>query len=94
MDFIYENDVTYMELICASPVHPTMLSFQLDLHTGSHTYSGDNLQQFVHNHEGITGASGNVTGFIMPWEKILRALHSLLSLSLEDPTWPGTLGLD
>ena len=75
MDFIYTNKVTYMELICASPIHPTMLSFQLNLNTGAHTYGSDNLHQFVHDHDGITGASGNVTGFIMPWRKILRALQ-------------------
>ena len=47
--------------------------------------------------ESIMGASGNVTGFIMPWEELYVAMSRvaiLPSFSPEDPTWPSTLELD
>lgn len=83
--FIYENKVTYMELLCASPVHPAVLSFQVNMHAadgGSSYIAGSKMwRQTVHNHDGTTGASGNITGFMSPWAEILKQLQSL-----SDPT--------
>ena len=79
--FIYENNVTYMELLCASPVHPAVLSFQVSMHAsdgGSSYIAGSKMwRQTVHCHDGTTGASGNITGFMSPWAEILKQLSSL-----------------
>lgn len=54
---IYEEKVTYMELLCASICHPTMMSFQVNC------YGWNLKKERVHMQNHRIGARGNMTAF-------------------------------
>jgi hypothetical protein len=54
---IYEEEVTYMELLCASICHPTMMSFQVNC------YGWNMRKEKVHMQNHRVGARGNMTAF-------------------------------
>ena len=66
-EYIYEHQVTYIELLCASPVNTAMLS--LTLQRFNDRVSGSSL---AHLSNARLGAKGNVTCFSLPWEEILQ----------------------
>lgn len=70
-DMIYSQRVTYMELLCASVCHPTIMSIQYEC------YGWDLRREAVHMQSHRTGARGNFTAFHLPWEKIMRAFHDM-----------------
>lgn len=68
---IYDDNVTYMELLCASICHPTMMSFQVNCY-------GWNLRKTkVHMQETRVGARGNMTAFQVPWENVFEEMVKL-----------------
>jgi len=72
--YIYENNVTYMELICASVVQPCMISMQ------QRCYGWDLRQTEVHSQKHRTGARGNFTCFGLPWVDVLKQLADPVQL--------------
>ena len=70
-ELIYEKEVTYMEMLCASICHPTMMSFQ------ANCYGWNNKKEKVHMQEHRVGARGNMAAFQVPWETIFAEMHRL-----------------
>ena len=70
-EMIYAEEVTYMELLCASICHPTMLSFQVSCH------GWDMRLEKVHGQKNRLGARGNMTAFQVPWETVFEELHQI-----------------
>ena len=82
--YIYEKRVTVIEMLAASPVHPAVLSYELDMHDRQTTV-GSKVWNRPVSGLGFLGASGNVTGFMMPWERVFSLLKSTLSDSPAEP---------
>ena len=73
LGYIYEHKCTYLDVICASPLAPAMVSYQLDLFRDSDAVKQHNphvLGQTVHAHSGPMGAHGSITAFMMPREDV------------------------
>jgi hypothetical protein len=68
---IYDDGVTYMELLCASVCHPTMINFQVNCYG----YNAKNTEVHMHKHR--LGARGNMTAFQVPWENVFEEMHRL-----------------
>ena len=68
---IYEEQVTYMELLCASICHPTMMSFQVSC------YGWNMRKEKAHMQKHRVGARGNMTAFQVPWENIFEEMQGL-----------------
>lgn len=68
---IYEKNVTYMELLCASVCSPCMLSVQLE------KYGFDLRKEHVHQQEHRVGARGNMVAFMFPLEDFLSEMTKL-----------------
>jgi hypothetical protein len=83
-NYIYEKRVTVIEMLAASPVHPAVLSYELDMHDRQTTVGSKVWNRPVCD-LGFLGASGNVTGFMLPWERVFSLLKSTLSESPTDP---------
>ena len=80
-NIIYERQVTWMELVCASVCLTTMISFTLEK-----KYRGSEPRLFdadVHMQRHTIGTRGNATSFPMPWEEILRTLQGIEGTSGE-----------
>jgi hypothetical protein len=73
-EYIYKNKVTYVELLCASPIHPVVLCYQMH-HQQSNV--SQTLEQPVHFAESTTRAWGNITGFLLKWEDIVNQLRDI-----------------
>ena len=76
--YIYEKRVTVIEMLAASPVHPAVLSYELDMHDRQTTV-GSKVWNRPACDLGFLGASGNVTGFMMPWDRVFSLLKSTLT---------------
>ena len=68
---IYDDGVTYMELLWASVCHPTMINFQVNC------YGYNTKHTEVHMHEHRLGARGNMTAFQVPWENVFEEMYRL-----------------
>ena len=68
---IYDTGATYMELLCASVCHPTMLSFQVNC------YGWDHKKEEVHMQRHRVGARGNMTAFQVPWENVFSEMQKV-----------------
>jgi hypothetical protein len=68
---IYDTEATYMELLCASVCHPTMLSFQVNC------YGWDTKKERVHMQKHRVGARGNMTAFQVPWENVFSEMEKI-----------------
>ena len=68
---IYEEQVTYMEMLCASICHPTMMSFQVSC------YGWNMRKEQAHMQKHRVGARGNMTAFQVPWENIFEEMQGL-----------------
>ena len=68
---LYEDRVTMMELICASPCFTSMICFSIE-----QKYRGKRaLDEELHMQRHRQGARGNATTFLMDWEEVVRQLH-------------------
>ena len=78
---LYELDVTFMEMICASPCLTTMACFSLEK-----KYRNERVMDAtVQNNARRIAARGNATTFPLPWEQVLAQLQGL------DETREGTV---
>ena len=66
-EYIHEYQVTYIELLRASPVNSAMLN--LTLQRFNDRVSGSSL---AHLSNARLGAKGNVNYFFLPWEETLQ----------------------
>ena len=68
---LYELDVTFMEMICASPCLTTMACFSLEK-----KYRNERvMDELLQNNARRIAARGNATTFPLPWEQILAQLQ-------------------
>ena len=70
---LYTEEVTVMEMICASACLTSMICFSLEK-----KYRGErafDTQVHMHNHR--MGARGNATSFPLPWQDLLAQLHGV-----------------
>ena len=86
-DILYSENVTVVEMICASPCFTSMVCLSLEVKYGN-TYNTE-----VHMQRHRVGARGNVTCFPLPWESLLVHLQALgnqhnQTLDMELPTKP------
>ena len=72
---IYEQQVTFMELVCASPCITTMVCFSLEKKYRQHRM----FDQQAFMHEFRVAARGNATTFPLPWENLLDILEGALN---------------
>ena len=72
-EYIYEHQVTYIELLCASPVNTAMLSVILQWFNDR--VSGSSL---AHLSNARLGTKGNVTCFSLPWEEIFQTFPKMV----------------
>ena len=72
---IYEQQVTFMELVCASPCITTMVCFSLEKKYRQHRM----FDQQAFMHEFRVAARGNATTFPLPWENLLDILEGTLN---------------
>ena len=70
--FIYENQVTVVELMAASVLSTSMLSYQLDYH-GSRSLQG----VAVHMSDARVVYGGNITSFMHPVEEVTQRCQDL-----------------
>ena len=70
--FIYENQVTVVELMAASVLSTSMLSYQLDYH-GSRSLQG----AAVHMSDARVVYGGNITSFMHPVEEVTQRCQEL-----------------
>jgi len=75
-EYLYKNKVTYIEMLCASPCHPTMLSYQL------RSFQRSMFDEPIHSAEETTHASGNVTAFMLAWSTVLKDLREYEQVQL------------
>jgi hypothetical protein len=76
-DYIYAKKITYIELLCACPVHPVVLSYQLHQQHAAKLNRQKRPRMYdqrVYFQERTTCAWGNITGFMNKWESILKCL--------------------
>ena len=69
---IYEHDVTFMELVCASPCITTMVCFSLEKKYRQHRM----FDEKAFMNEFRVAARGNATTFPLPWENLLDILQA------------------
>ena len=69
-----EDDLTVMEIICASPCITSMICFSLEVKYGNML----NTKALMQRHR--VGARGNATTFPLPWELLLQELQKLDTL--------------
>ena len=72
---IYEHQVTFMELVCASPCITTMVCFSLEKKYRQHRM----FDQEAFMNEFRVAARGNATTFPLPWENLLDILGGTLN---------------
>ena len=70
---LYELDVTFMEMICASPCLTTMACFSLEKKYRNERVMDELLQDNARR----IAARGNATTFPLPWEQVLAQLQDL-----------------
>ena len=68
---IYAEQMTVMEMICASPCITSMICFSLEVKYGNMFNTN------VHMNRHRVGGRGNATTFPMPWQTILAELLRL-----------------
>ena len=71
-ELIYKENVTYMELVCASPCISSLICFVLEGQRG-----GGVFHEQAHMQRHRTAARGNVTLFPLPLEDVVRSLQDL-----------------
>ena len=76
---IYEQDVTFMELICASPCFTSMTCFSLE----KKRLADRALDQDAFMPRNRLVARGNATTFPLPWEDLAAKLHAAASMAHE-----------
>ncbi len=80
LSYIFEHDVTYAELVAASIVHPSMSTVEINVYEKWHQYSGnDALPKLVHKHNGVMGAIGAITAFILEFEDVCAQIEPFSS---------------
>lgn len=67
--FIYEKNVTYMEMLCASPITPCMMSMQVSVR-----YRKDFNKEVYGSQDTRVGARGNFVGFMLDWKSIMASI--------------------
>ena len=72
---IYKQEVTFMELVCASPCITTMVCFSLEKKYRQHRM----FDQHAFMNEFRVAARGNATTFPLPWENLLDILEGTLN---------------
>ena len=76
--FIFENNVTYAELVAASVVHPVMSTMEVTISERWKRAGGrHDLSAFVHKHEGTIGTIGAVTVYVLSAEEILTQIANV-----------------
>ena len=76
--FIFENNVTYAELVAASVVHPVMSTMEVTISERWKRAGGrHDLSAFVHKHEGTLGTIGAVTVYVLSAEEILTQIANV-----------------
>ena len=68
---LYTEEMTVMEMICASVCITSMICFSLEVKFGNM------FDSQVHMHRHRVGARGNATSFPLPWQSILGELKRL-----------------
>ena len=77
---LYTQNVTILEMICASPCLTSMICFSLEK-----KYRGQRaFDEKVHMNRHRMGARGNATSFPLPWQNLLQQLHG------DEPDLPHT----
>ena len=71
-ELIYEEKVTYLELVCASPCVLSLVCFVLEGQRG-----GGVVHEEAHMQRHRTAARGNITLFPLPLEDVVRELKKL-----------------
>lgn len=83
LEYISKNKLTYVDIICASPLMPTMVSSQIDYFRdgfGVEMHKGASLLgQFAQQPHGPCSARGNITAFGLPWGEILAEFASTMT---------------
>ena len=83
LEYISKNKLTYVDIICASPLMPTMISSQIDYFRdgfGVEMHKGASLLgQFAQQPHGPCSARGNITAFGLPWDEILAEFASIMT---------------
>jgi hypothetical protein len=71
LKYIFEERVTYAELVAASVVHPTIRSVQINVQETWKQVNGAGLmRECVHDHRGTLGSIGAVTAYVLGFEAI------------------------
>ena len=69
---LYEERVTMLELVCASPCMTSLICFSLEKkYRGNHT-----LDERTHMQRHRQGARGNATTFLLDWENLLQEFRA------------------
>ena len=69
---LYKEEVTMMDMLCASVCLTSMICFSFEKYRGEHTFY---TQVHMNNHR--MGARGNVTSFPLPWQELLCQLKEV-----------------
>ncbi len=85
-DVVFTRDVTYMEMLCASLVQPVMLNvvYTTFLERGNDMRHEVVQSGKVGGQPGKFGAKGNITGFMMPFERVVAELVKAAESSPEE----------
>ena len=85
LSYIAKNKCTVVDLICASPLMPTMIMSQIDYFRdgfGTEVQQGSSLfGQFAHQPHGPCAARGNITAYGMPWCDVFTEFQKIMSCS-------------
>ena len=82
---IYEEKVTVMELICASPCITALICISME---AKHRHQASAMDEVAHMARHKYGARGNALTFPLPWEDILRALQANMDEDADDTVVP------
>ncbi|CAK9033585.1 ATP-dependent DNA helicase, partial [Durusdinium trenchii] len=82
---IYEEKVTVMELICASPCITALICISME---AKHRHQASAMDEVAHMARHQYGARGNALTFPLPWEDILRALQANMDEDADDAVVP------
>ena len=77
---LYTDQVTVMEMICASPCITTLLCFSMETR-----YRSDHLlDEKAHMARHRVGARGNALTFPLPWEQLIETLQRSVTQTLQE----------
>ena len=92
---VYEQEVTFMELICASLARPSIVHMVYDTVSAKpHHRPVDLTHERTHDPKFKTGAKGNFVSFMMPLEKLAHELSKHQSTKRDNPTTLPRTGQD